>query len=132
MFDFAAYLERIGRAGADSHRAPRSPFVVGLIASINHDYGRREAISDWSGPLQAITMTPDGVESSEQPRTVIPDKLEQFGLPGCQLGENGGVHARVARPGRKIVGIERVGAEKAIGGGATAFSAPTRTTRPLL
>jgi N-hydroxyarylamine O-acetyltransferase len=72
---------------------PRSPFVFGLIASISHDDGRREAISDWSGPLQAMTMTPDGVESSEQPRTAIPDKLEQFGLPGFELGENGRVHA---------------------------------------
>jgi N-hydroxyarylamine O-acetyltransferase len=72
---------------------PRSPFVFGLIASINHDNGRREAISDWSGPLQAMTITPDGVESSEQPRTVIPGKLEQFGLPGFQLRENGRVHA---------------------------------------
>jgi N-hydroxyarylamine O-acetyltransferase len=72
---------------------PRSPFVFGLIASINHDNGRREAISDWSGPLQAMTITPDGVESSEQPRTVIPGKLEQFGLPGFQLGEDGRVHA---------------------------------------
>jgi hypothetical protein len=67
--------------------------VFGLIASISHDDGRREAISDWSGPLQAMTMTPDGVESSEQPRSVIPDKLEQFGLPGFELGENGRVHA---------------------------------------
>jgi len=38
-------------------------------------------------------MTPDDVESSEQPRTVIPGKLEQFGLPGFKLGENGRVHA---------------------------------------
>ena len=75
---------------------PRSPFVFGLIASINHDDGRREAISDWSGPLQAMIMTPDGVESSEQPRTVIPDKLQQFGLVGFQLGENGRVQATSA------------------------------------
>ncbi len=31
----------------------------------------------------------DGVESSEQPRSVIPDKLEQFGLPGFEIGEDG-------------------------------------------
>jgi N-hydroxyarylamine O-acetyltransferase len=72
---------------------PRSPFVFGLIASINHDDGRREAISDWSGPLQVITMTPDGVESSEQRRAVIPEKLEHFGLPGFQIGEDGRVSA---------------------------------------
>jgi N-hydroxyarylamine O-acetyltransferase len=70
---------------------PRSPFVFGLIAAINHDDGRREAISDWSGPLQSMIMTPDGIESSEQPRTVIPDKLEQFGLPGFQLAGDGRV-----------------------------------------
>jgi arylamine N-acetyltransferase len=68
---------------------PRSPFVFGLIASVHRDDGRREMISDWSGPLQVTAMTPDRVESSEQPRTVIPDKLEAFGLPGFQLGEDG-------------------------------------------
>jgi N-hydroxyarylamine O-acetyltransferase len=72
---------------------PRSPFVSGLIASVNHDDGRREAISDWSGPLQVMTMTPDGVVSSEQPRAVIPDKLRQFGLPGFHLGEDGRLRA---------------------------------------
>jgi N-hydroxyarylamine O-acetyltransferase len=68
---------------------PSSPFVFGLIACINHDDGRREAISDWSGPLQVMTMLPGGVESSEQPRSVIPGKLEHFGLPGFSLGEGG-------------------------------------------
>lgn len=72
---------------------PRSPFVFGLIAAVNHDDGRREAISDWSGPLRVTTMTPDGVESSEQPRSVIPDKLRQFGLPGFDVGEDGRVRA---------------------------------------
>jgi N-hydroxyarylamine O-acetyltransferase len=70
---------------------PRSPFVFGLIASINKADGRREAISDWSGPLQVMTMAPDRSESSEQPRAVIPDKLEHFGLPGFQLDEDGRV-----------------------------------------
>jgi N-hydroxyarylamine O-acetyltransferase len=68
---------------------PRSPFVFGLIASVNHPNGRREAISDWSGPLTVIQMAPNSVESSEQPRTVIPCKLEQFGLPGFILGDDG-------------------------------------------
>ena len=70
---------------------PRSPFVFGLIASINHDDGRREAIFDWSGPLQVMTMAPGGVESSQQPRSVIPGKLEEFGLPGFALDDNGRV-----------------------------------------
>ena len=68
---------------------PRSPFVFGLIAAINHDDGRREAISDWSGSLQVMSMAPDGFDSSEQPRSVIPGKLEHFGLPGFALGEDG-------------------------------------------
>jgi arylamine N-acetyltransferase len=68
---------------------PSSPFVFGLIACVNRDDGRREVISDWSGPLQVMAMAPDGVESSEQPRSVIPSKLEHFGLPGFALGENG-------------------------------------------
>lgn len=67
---------------------PQSPFVFGLIAAVNHDDGRREAISDWSGPLQVMTMTPEALESSEQPRSVIPNKLEDFGLPGFELGDD--------------------------------------------
>jgi N-hydroxyarylamine O-acetyltransferase len=70
---------------------PRSPFVSGLIASINHADGRREAISDWSGPLRVMAMAPEGIESSAQPRAVIPDKLEHFGLPGFQLDKDGRV-----------------------------------------
>ena len=72
---------------------PNSPFVFGLIASVNHDDGRREAISDWSGPLQVMTMTPGGLDSTEQPRTVIPNKLQQFGLSGFELGDDGRVRA---------------------------------------
>jgi len=76
---------------------PSSPFVFGLIACVNHDDGRREAISDWSGPLQTTSMASDGVESSEEPRAVIPSTLERFGLSGFELGEDGRVQA-AARP----------------------------------
>jgi len=68
---------------------PNSPFVFGLIAAVNHDDGRRDVMWDWSGPLQVMVMAPDGVESSEQPRSVIVDKLEHFGLRGFTLGEDG-------------------------------------------
>jgi N-hydroxyarylamine O-acetyltransferase len=68
---------------------PHSPFVFGLIVVVNHDDGRRELMCDWSGPLEVTAMAPDGIESSEQPRSVIPGKLEQFGLPGFALGEDG-------------------------------------------
>ena len=70
---------------------PRSPFVFGLIAAINHDDGRREAICDWSGSLQVMEFAPGGVDSSAQPRSVIPSKLTRFGLPGFALGEDGRV-----------------------------------------
>jgi hypothetical protein len=73
--------------------SPQSPFVFGLIAAVNHDDGHREAISDWSGPLLVMTMTPDGIDSSEQPRSVIPARLEQFGLSGFELGDDGRVQA---------------------------------------
>ncbi|HEX4033067.1 MAG TPA: arylamine N-acetyltransferase [Solirubrobacteraceae bacterium] len=67
---------------------PRSPFVFGLIAAVNHADGSREVISDWGGPLEVRTMVPERTEISEQPRSVIPAKLEQFGLPGFTLGED--------------------------------------------
>ncbi|HLW96738.1 MAG TPA: arylamine N-acetyltransferase [Solirubrobacteraceae bacterium] len=67
---------------------PRSPFVFGLIAAVNHDDGSREVLSDWSGPLQLRAMAPDGIDVSEQPRSAIPAKLEQFGLPGFSLGDD--------------------------------------------
>jgi hypothetical protein len=36
----------------------------------------------------------DGVESSEQPRSVIPGKLAHFGLPRFVLGDDGRVRQR--------------------------------------
>ncbi len=72
---------------------PQSPFVFGLIAAVNHDDGRRDSICDWSGPLEVLVMEPDRTETWEQPRETIPSKLEQFGLPGFELGEDGRVRA---------------------------------------
>lgn len=73
--------------------SPKSPFVSGLIAAVNHRDGRRESISDWSGPIQTMDMAPDRVEVTEQPREAIPAVLERFGLPGFELGEDGRVRA---------------------------------------
>jgi len=71
---------------------PRSPFVFGLIASVNHDDGRREAMVDWSGPLQVMSISPAGVETSEESRAAIPALLaERFDLPGFELGPDGRV-----------------------------------------
>jgi N-hydroxyarylamine O-acetyltransferase len=73
---------------------PASPFVFGLIASIHHPDGRREAISDWSGPLEATTMSPSGVQTTQEPREAIPSLLaDRFRLPGFELEANGRVAA---------------------------------------
>jgi len=71
---------------------PRSPFVFGLIACVNRDDGTREAMVDWSGPLQVMSMSPAGVQTAEQSREAIPALLaERFGLPGFELGPDGRV-----------------------------------------
>jgi N-hydroxyarylamine O-acetyltransferase len=72
---------------------PKSPFVSGLIATVNHPDGRRESISDWSGPLRVMDMSPSRADVSEAPRAVIPAMLERFGLQGFELGEDGRVRA---------------------------------------
>lgn len=71
---------------------PASPFVFGLIACVSHDDGRRELICDWSGPLEAMVMSPDGVESTAEMREAIPSLLaDRFHLPGFELGPDGRV-----------------------------------------
>ncbi len=73
---------------------PASPFVFGLIVSRNHPDGRREAIHDWSGTLQAIAMDPDGMIETPEPREAVPSLLAQrFNLPGFELDSNGRVTA---------------------------------------
>jgi N-hydroxyarylamine O-acetyltransferase len=73
---------------------PASPFVFGLIASVNHPDGRRDVLCDWSGPLMATAITPDGVATTEQPRSAIPSLLaDRFDLPGFVLGPDGRVAA---------------------------------------
>lgn len=74
---------------------PRSPFVSGLIVCANRDDGSREAMTDWSGPLQLMSMSPTGTDTSERPREEIPALLaERFGLRGFGLGPD----ARVVGP----------------------------------
>jgi N-hydroxyarylamine O-acetyltransferase len=71
---------------------PASPFVFGLIASFNHPDGRREVIWDWSGKVQAMVMSPEGVVETQEPREAIPSLLaERFDLPGFELGPDGRV-----------------------------------------
>ncbi|MFL5822153.1 MAG: arylamine N-acetyltransferase family protein, partial [Solirubrobacteraceae bacterium] len=71
---------------------PRSPFVFGLIATVHLPDGRRESISDWSGPLERRVQSPAQTEITQPPREEIPDLLaERFGLPGFTLGDDGRV-----------------------------------------
>lgn len=74
---------------------PQSPFVSGLIVCINHDDGRREAMSDWSGPLQLTSASPAGADATDCPREEISALLaDRFGLPGFDLGPDGRVVGR--------------------------------------
>ncbi len=67
--------------------SPSSPFVFGLIAAVHRTDGGREAISDWSGPLELSVQSPGRREVSELPREAIPQLLaDRFHLPGFALG----------------------------------------------
>jgi N-hydroxyarylamine O-acetyltransferase len=71
---------------------PRSPFVTGLVAAIQHSDGSRESIRDWSGPLTLVEQSPTDERVSEPPREAIPQLLaERFGLHGFSLGDDGRV-----------------------------------------
>jgi N-hydroxyarylamine O-acetyltransferase len=73
---------------------PASPFVSGLIVSVNHDDGRREALTDFSGLLVTMASSPDGTKATEAQREAVPSLLAQrFGLPGFGLGPDGRVVA---------------------------------------
>jgi arylamine N-acetyltransferase len=73
---------------------PASRFVSGLIVTVSHDDGRREALHDFSGPLLTMASSPDGTEATEAQREAIPSLLAQrFGLPGFGLGPDGRVVA---------------------------------------
>lgn len=71
---------------------PQSPFVFGLIASVHRPDGRRESISDWSGPLELRVQSPDDTQVSQPLREAIPELLaERFALSGFMLGADGRV-----------------------------------------
>jgi N-hydroxyarylamine O-acetyltransferase len=72
--------------------SPQSPFVFGLIATVNHPDGSRESISDWSGPLELRVQSPGDTQVSQLPREAIPELLaERFALSGFVLGADGRV-----------------------------------------
>jgi N-hydroxyarylamine O-acetyltransferase len=71
---------------------PQSPFVFGLIATVNHPDGSRESISDWSGPLELRVQSPGDTQISQLPRQAIPKLLaERFALSGFVLDADGRV-----------------------------------------
>lgn len=73
---------------------PASPFVSGLIVTVSHDDGRREALYDFAGPLLTMTSSPDGTETTPAQPEEIPSLLAQrFGLPGFGLGPDGRIVA---------------------------------------
>jgi len=75
---------------------PASPFASGLIVAVSHDDGRREALSDFPGPLLTRVSSPDGTEVTPTQREAIPSLLaHRFSLPGFTLAPDG----RVVLPG---------------------------------
>ncbi|HEY2633057.1 MAG TPA: arylamine N-acetyltransferase [Solirubrobacteraceae bacterium] len=64
---------------------PNSPFVTGLMASIQNDDGRRTSLRDWSG-LALTEQTPGGKTMTEIDRGDVPGLLaSRFGLSGFEL-----------------------------------------------
>jgi arylamine N-acetyltransferase len=71
---------------------PASPFVSGLIVSVSHDDGRRDALYDSAGLLLTVASSPGGTTTTEVQREAIPSLLaHRFGLPGFALGPDGTV-----------------------------------------
>ena len=66
--------------------------MFGLIAAAHRADGTREAISDWTGPLELRVISPTEQQVSQASRDSIPELLsERFGLPGFTLGPDGRV-----------------------------------------
>jgi N-hydroxyarylamine O-acetyltransferase len=68
---------------------PNSPFVTGLIVSIQDSEGMRTSLSDW-GELALTEETPGGCRVTPVSREEIPELLAaRFGLEGFRLREDG-------------------------------------------
>jgi N-hydroxyarylamine O-acetyltransferase len=62
---------------------PRSPFVTGLIAGLQHADGTRVSLSDWTGELVLDEHSPERRRVTPVPAEAVPQLLqERFGLPG--------------------------------------------------
>jgi N-hydroxyarylamine O-acetyltransferase len=60
---------------------PRSPFVTGLIVSVQRPDGARESLSDWNGGLELTEETPAAATVVEVEREAVPEVVAtRFGL----------------------------------------------------
>jgi N-hydroxyarylamine O-acetyltransferase len=70
---------------------PRSPFVTGLVVSVQRDDGTRVRLSDWSG-LALSERTPEGTTTTSVEGEQVPELLAtRFALPGFALDLDGHV-----------------------------------------
>jgi N-hydroxyarylamine O-acetyltransferase len=68
---------------------PSSPFVTGLIVSIQDDHGARTSVSDWA-ELALAEQTPDERRVTPVRREELPELIaSRFGLEGFSLGADG-------------------------------------------
>jgi N-hydroxyarylamine O-acetyltransferase len=69
---------------------PHSPFVSGLVASIQDSAGKRSVLTDRGGQLTLSERTPQSTTSSPVRIEMLPQLLAQrFGLPGFELDAQG-------------------------------------------
>jgi N-hydroxyarylamine O-acetyltransferase len=68
---------------------PSSPFVTGLILSIQDDHGTRTSLSDWAG-LALTEQTPGGKRVTPVSCEELPELIaSRFGVQGFSLGDDG-------------------------------------------
>ncbi len=70
---------------------PRSPFVTGLLITVQRKDGTRLSLSDWT-ELSLTEQTPAGSSVTTVDRRHVPELLEtRFGLPGFAVNADGRV-----------------------------------------
>jgi len=69
---------------------PGSPFVTGLVVTIQDAQGKRSVLSDWGGELTLTERTPTGTSATPVTMEMVPGLLEErFGLRGFELDGEG-------------------------------------------
>ncbi len=87
---------------------PHSPFVWGLIVSLQDDQGKRTSLSDWS-ELALTEETPAGRSVTPVSRERLPELLgTRFALEGWALGATGAsCSPRSGYQGRSVTRLRR-------------------------